>query len=159
MSGQGTAGTALAARLREKMHASREGVTSLAQRLHVSQSYLSELLRGDRPMQGLRDEVIREIAAYLEVPPVVCFLMAEKLRHADFVAPPTSWTVELNKAMEVLAASPQGLEAVVTAEDLKGLPEPAKRLLVALYEYATGSPVLRVTRWSWTGSGQPAAVS
>lgn len=156
MEGQRTAGAALAVRLRERMHANREGVTALAQRLRVSQSYLSELLGGDQPLQGVRNEVIREMAAYLELPPVVCFLLAEKLRHDDFVTPAPSLSDALNGAMDVLAASEAALEAAVTPSDLKALPEPVKLLLVLLYEAGATSRLLRVKRWQWASAAAPA---
>lgn len=147
-----TAGAALAARLRERMYVNGEGVTALARRLRVSQSYLSELLAGDRSLQGVGDDVVREMAAYLQLPPVVCFLLAEKLRHADFVAPPASLQTALNQAMEGVASSRQGLEAAVTPETLKALPEKVKVLLVLLYESATAGQLLQVKRWQWVST-------
>lgn len=147
-----TAGAALAARVRERMYVKGDSVTALAKRLRVSQSYLSELLAGDRSLQDVGDEVIREMAAYLQLPPVVCFLLAEKLRHADFVAPPTSLQTALNQAMEGVASSRQGLEAAVTPETLKVLPEKVKVLLVLLYESATAGQLLQVKRWQWVST-------
>ena len=137
------------------MYVNGEGVTALAKRLRISQSYMSELLAGDRPLQSLSDEVIREMGAYLELPPVVCFLLTGKLKHADFVAPPTSYATALNEAMDVVATSKEAIEAAVIAEDLKALPEAIKLLLVLLFESRPANGLLCAQRWQWAGTIEP----
>tara|TARA_R110001583_G_scaffold195553_2_gene376056 strand:+ start:848 stop:1351 length:504 start_codon:yes stop_codon:yes gene_type:complete len=150
-----TTGTALAARLRERMLVNGEGVTALSKRLGISQSYMSELLSGDRPLHSLSDNVIREIGAYLGLPPVVCFLLTGKLKHADFMAPPTSYATALNEAMDAVATSKEAIEAAVIAKDLKALPEPIKLLLVLLFESRQANDLLCARRWQWAGTIEP----
>lgn len=64
----------------------RQGATisKLAVELGISQSYLSELLAGDKSFSKLDDELVRAMALYINIPAVVAFILSGKLRHQDF---------------------------------------------------------------------------
>ena len=70
----------------------------MARAVGVSRSYLSQLLAGDKELSSLNDDALRAIAGYLKLPPVVCFVLAGKLRHADFLEPGMEYETSLRAA-------------------------------------------------------------
>lgn len=75
----------LAILLEQKMSGAHCKATELAKKLGISQSYFSELLSGDKEFSRLNTNALRNIAAHLEIPCVVCFLLAGKLVSSDFI--------------------------------------------------------------------------
>ncbi len=144
----------LAALLRQRMESDNVSVSNLARQLGVAQSYLSELLCGDKSFQRLDEERLRTVANYLRVPAVIAFLLAGRLRHADFVEPEIDVDGQLSLAMAAIAKSPLGLEAAVSLQMLLALPSEVKVILALMYQSAGGEYFLTEKRWSWT---QPAS--
>ena len=81
-------GHPLVALLAQSLNQQGQSVSKLAAEVGISQSYMSELLVGDKQFSKINDDVVRSIAAYLKIPAVVALLMAGKLRHQDFVDRP-----------------------------------------------------------------------
>lgn len=73
-------GFPLIMRVKQRMALEATTVSELAERLHVSQSYVSQLLNGDRSVTAANDDVIRRIAGFLYLPPIVCFVLSVR-RH------------------------------------------------------------------------------
>ena len=137
----------LAGMLVAHMSTRQVGVSKLAGMLGISSSYLSQLLSGDKLFASARDDVLRSAAAVLELPPVVAFLLAGRLRHSDFVEPDVSLERELAVAMLELARSPRALEVAVSQDELRQLPRNIQHLLALLHGDATGRPgIMRISR-------------
>lgn len=111
-------------------------VTVLGERLGVSQGYMSQLLREDRPVAAASEVFIRECAKYLGMPAVTCFLLAGKLIGADFYKPLIPFEQLLNLALMSVADSHLAKDAAVSYEQLLELPGPVRHLLVLLHEVA-----------------------
>jgi hypothetical protein len=132
-----------------------EGIrpANMARALGISRSYLSQLVAGDKQLSSLNDDALRAVARYLRLPPVVCFVLAGKLRHADFLDPGTEYEASLRGALERIAESPFGLEAIVNKGMLWELPEPVKMLLALLYQAASGVELFPPKkRWPWVAT-------
>lgn len=140
----------LAALLYQRMKSEDVSVSNLAEQVGVAQSYLSELLRGDKLFLRLDEERLRAIASYLRVPTVIAYLLAGKLRYADFVEPSIDVDAQLTLAMASIARSPFGLETAVSHQMLAGLPLEVKLLLTLMYQSAGGERYLSEKRWNWT---------
>nr|MBL8412054.1 helix-turn-helix transcriptional regulator [Dechloromonas sp.] len=144
----------LAALLQQRMEYENVSVTNLARRLGVAQSYLSELLRGDKSFQRLDEERLRAVANYLHVPAVIALLLVGRLRHTDFVEPAIDVDTQLSLAMAAIAQSPVGLETAVSQQMLDLLPREVKLLLALIYQSAGGERFLKEKRWDWTLPGR-----
>lgn len=154
MNRESNSGKALAALLSAQMNTSGLTVGHLAKRLGISPGYMSQLLAGDKSFAAVSEEVLRSAAAVLNVPPVICFLLAGRLRHDDFVETEVSLVSELRKAMREVAASPFGMEVAVTDRQLVALPHAVQHLVALLYAEATDhSFVYLEKRWPWTIQG------
>ncbi|OYD52442.1 hypothetical protein CGK74_17935 [Thauera propionica] len=136
---------------------SSEGVsvTELAERLRVSQPYLSQLLGGDKSFTQASDDLIRRVAGFLYLPPVVCFVLAERLMPADFET--CSYDDEflsLERRAAFIAESTFALEAGVTKELLMAADARMLSLVLGMYEamVGPGELVSRRERWSWLAS-------
>lgn len=128
--------------LAAKMRLAGMSEKSLATYLGISQSYLSQLLNGRKDTAGLSEIVLRRCAGFLEMPAVVCFLLAGRLLQEDFFDSSDSLTSRVSKALKVVATSRYAQETSVTSELLGGLPEQIQLLIVLLYETATGSVLI-----------------
>lgn len=152
-----TGGRPLAAMLSTKMRVDGTKAAEMAGIIGISASYLSQLLTGDKAFSGVDNAVLRAVARYLELPAVVCFVLAGKLQHEDFLEYEVVFEAELHRALTVVAASPYGLEAAVDSVMLAGVPEPVKLLLVLMYQAASGAEVVTgKRRWPWTAPRQSA---
>lgn len=146
-------GHPLVALLARSLTQEGQSVTKLAAEVGISQSYLSELLVGDKQFSKLDDEIVRAIAAHLNIPAVVALLMAGKLRHQDFVDRPLELDEMLDEAVQRIGVSSYALESAVTAPMLTQLPSDVKLLLVLIFQAATGSVLIPQRRWPWTQAG------
>lgn len=154
-----TEGRALASQLESRMNEGGSTVTAIAKQLGISQSYLSQLLAGDKAFTGMDNQVLRVIANFLGIPPVICFLLAGKLQNTDFIDPGVELNDQVKRALGVIAESPYALEAAVNAKELTELPESVKLFLVLLYQAATGSELISPKkRWPWIAD-MPESVS
>jgi len=94
--------------------------------------------------------LVRSIAEFVNLPVVVCLVLAGKLQHADFIEPTVTYAEELNTGMRAVMASKYGIECAVVPAMLALLPEQIKLLLVMLFQDATGiSIVTPKKRWPW----------
>lgn len=123
-------GQALARRLYEKIR--RDGVSQsrLAAELGLSPGQISKLLSGKGSFAHVSEEVLRAVASYLEIPVVQCFVLAGRLRHADFFQPVGS---PLAAAMEAVVTSDLLVGLAIAAEDLQALPEEVQLLILRLH--------------------------
>lgn len=144
-------GRQLRLRLLERIHAQGASITAVANQLGISQSYLSQLLKGDKLFSTMDEAHLRAVSNYLELPAVIGFLLAGKLKQSDFEEPTVPLAAALKSALEVVAYSPPALEVCVDPTALHALPEPVKLLLVLCYQKAMGVELLtRTRRWTWT---------
>lgn len=135
-------------------------IVDMARVLGLSRSYLSQLLASEKEFSGVGNDVLRAVARYLELPPVVCFVLAGKLEHADFLEPKVEYEAQLRAALEVIAESTFALEAAVDKSMLWSLQEPVKLLLVLLYQAVSGADVVaQKKRWPWTASKESSIFS
>ena len=146
-------GHPLVALLARSLTQEGQSVTRLAAEVGISQSYLSELLVGDKQFSKLDDEIVRAIAAHLKIPAVVALLMAGKLRHQDFVDRPMELDEMLEEAVQRIGISSYALESAVTPPMLTQLPSDVKLLLVLIFQAATGNVLIPQRRWPWTQAG------
>lgn len=130
----------------------RQGATisKLAVELGISQSYLSELLAGDKSFSKLDDELVRAMALYINIPAVVAFILSGKLRHQDFFDGLLGLEDRLQGAMYRVGESSYALEAAVTIPTLMKLPTEVKLLLVLVFQEATGDNLIPLRRWPLT---------
>lgn len=128
--------------LAAKMRLSGMSEQSLANYLGISQSYLSQLLNGKKNASVVSETLLRRSAGFLEMPAVICFLLAGRLRSEDFFDSSDNLPSRLAKALKAVAASRYAQETSVTSEQLGELPERVQLLIVLLYETATGSVLI-----------------
>jgi transcriptional regulator with XRE-family HTH domain len=129
-------GRALIERLRTRMRQDELSQNQLAKRLGVGASYLSQLTNGAKPMSGVSELFLRTCAEYLEIPPVLVYLLAGRLQAKDFFVSPKTFEQHLNNALELICCSSIAAETAVDAGLLTELPAAAKLLIVVLFERA-----------------------
>jgi transcriptional regulator with XRE-family HTH domain len=108
----------------------------LAKRLGVGASYLSQLTRRAKPLSGVSELFLRSCAEYLEIPLVLVYLLAGRLKANDFFVSPAAFDVQLTAALELIGGSSIAAETAVDARLLTELPAAAQLLIVLLYERA-----------------------
>lgn len=141
----------LSNRLTDKLHRDGDTVKAVAEHLGISQSYLTQLLQGGRDFATADIEVLRKIAGYLNLPPIFCLLLADKICDADFYESPMELNVQIDSVLSMVAESPSGLEAAVDVSELRTLPTKTKLLLALMYQSALGIELLSSKkRWSWS---------
>lgn len=141
----------LANRLADKLRRDGDTVKAVAQHLGISQSYLTQLLSGDRDFATADIEVLRKAGEYLNLPPIICFLLAGKICNADFYESRMELSTQIDRVLPMVAESPSGLETAVDASELRTLPTKTKLLLVLLYQSTLGTELVSSKkRWSWT---------
>lgn len=149
-------GSGLTTRIKERMSSEKVSVTELAERLGVSQPYLSQLLGGDKSFTQTSDDLIRRVAGFLYLPPVVCFVLAERLMPADFeTCSYDDESLSLERRAAFIAESTFALEAGVTKQLLMEADPRMLSLVLGMYEVMVGPGELvsRKERWSWLASG------
>lgn len=147
-------GRALVVKMKERMAIEGASVSDLAVRLGVSQSYLSQLLSGDKALASVSDALIRRISRYVYLPPVVCFVLSGKLEVDDFAD--CKYDEELRKLERraaLIADSTFALEAGVTREALLEADPRVLSMLIGMYQamLGAGEMIARKERWSWLG--------
>ncbi len=149
-------GTPLAVLVATKMRCDGVSVGTLAERLGISQSYLSQLLSGEKSWASVNDELIRRSADYVDQAAVVGFLLSGKLRRADFFESPNDLSLSLERALRTIARSQFAADATVALRDLETIPVPVQLLIVLLYESAIGDELIpgRVTSGQIESAGQ-----
>ncbi|MBP4050895.1 helix-turn-helix transcriptional regulator [Chromobacterium violaceum] len=147
-------GKRLRVALKHALRKKGESISGLAAQQGISQSYLSQLLNGDKPIDGIDDDLLRKFAAYLEVPGVAVFILAERLTAADFLVLSPSLGERLSQAMIPIGQSSAAIESGVEEGTLAALPERMKLLLVLLHQQAYGVELLNPSRAWWFGGGR-----
>lgn len=134
--------------LQAKLHSDSITLAQLGELLGLSQSYISQLLSGDKPVSALQRDVIRRIAGFLDMPTVLCELLGGRLEASDFFSVRDKYAHALEYALQTVAASNSAMESAVRLDDLLALPDSVKLLLVLLYELAEHVVLLpgRLTR-------------
>src|SRR5690606_15837202 len=97
---------ALRAAMQQRLHS----LSYVADQVGISQSYLSELMRGDKPIEQVSDKHLRAFAAYLGVPPIAGFVLAGRLDASDFLEVMPSLEERLEKTLKLVCASPSAAE-------------------------------------------------
>jgi transcriptional regulator with XRE-family HTH domain len=126
------------------MQAENMAISSTGKMLGISQSYLSELLAGDKQFKSANDDLIRSIAKFLNIPNVLGFVLAGKLRHEDFFDFSCDYDKIISGALLAITDSSSGIEFAVDFKTLGNLPASVKLLLITLYEQANGIDLTRV---------------
>lgn len=142
-------GKRLRVALKHALRNKNDSISGLAAKLGTSQGYLSQLLNGDKPIDGVGDDLLRKFAAYLEVPGVAGFILAERLTASDFLAPSSALPDRLNLAISTISQSMAAMESGVEMEVLVALPEKLKLLLVLLYQQAYDIELLNPPTPGW----------
>ena len=135
--------------LRTAMHERSHGTSYVAKQVGISQSYLSELMRGDKPMEQVSDKHLRAFAAYLGVPPVAGFVLAGRLDASDFLEVIPSLEERLEKTLRLVCESPSAAEAQIRESDLATLPVPVKMLIALLYQRTQQADLLHPSQTWW----------
>lgn len=119
-----------------------EGITlsMLAAELGISQSYLTELLLGDKPFSGLRRESVRALAAWLELPAVRLFRLSGLLVPEDYFVEGREQDGDVEQALRRVAASSYAMDAGVDDTMLIGLPAQVRQLLVLVFNDVENRP-------------------
>lgn len=129
-------GRPLATLLFARMRQDELSIAQLACRLGVGRSYLSQLLRGVKSMAALDEQILRACAGYLNVPLVLVYVLAGRLRFDDFLDKAVDAEAQLTKALVQIGESPVAASTGVAVPMLCELPVQVQRLLVVLYERA-----------------------
>lgn len=134
--------------LQAKLRSDSTTFAQLGALLGLSQSYISQLLSGDKPVAALPRDVIRRIASFLGMPTVLCELLGGRMEASDFFSMRDEFADALEHALQAVAASSAALQAAVRQDDLLALPDAVKLLVVLLYEQAEHVVLLpgRLTR-------------
>ena len=132
------AGQPLVELLQARMRRDNSSLTKLAKRLNVSQSYMSQICRGNKPVGAASDQFLRSCAVYIGIPAALVWLLAGKFRADDFFVAPTTFDRHLENALEGIARSSIAAETAIDVSTLATLPYAAKILIVLLYERAEG---------------------
>nr|WP_313036634.1 helix-turn-helix transcriptional regulator [Achromobacter ruhlandii] len=135
--------------LRAAMHQRSHSISYVANCVGISQNYLSELMRGDKPLENVSDKHLRAFATYLGVPPVAGFVLAGRLDASDFLEEVPPLEERLATALSTVCASPSAAEAQIQESDLATLPVPVKMLIVLLYQQAQQAEVFRPSQAWW----------
>ena len=137
-------GRPLAAILRSRMRDGGLSIAELASCLMVGQSYLSQLLNGKKPLSAVGDDFLRRSADFLGMQVVLVYLLAGRLKAADFFQSPAALGSDIAKALTEICRSNI---AVDTAVDV----------LVLLYERSEGVVLLpaRLSHNEVAAFGQP----
>ena len=114
-------------------------ITEIADEIEVSYGYMAQLRNGLRSVPHVSDEVLQNIATFLQVPRFTVLLAAEKIKLSDFYEPNTlEHSIEV--ALVDMALDPQwaGIIPVSIADADPKL----KLLTIRLYEKATGKKLM-----------------
>lgn len=155
MKGEVESGLPLVAKVKERMSLEATSVGDLADRLQISQSYLSQLLLGDKAIASANNDLIRRIAGYLYLPPVVCFVLAGKLESEDFATCNYDEQLRsLERRVALIADSTFALEAGVSKEMLIRADPRVLTMIVSIYQalLGPGEMISRGERWAWLGA-------
>lgn len=149
-------GRPLATLLTAKMRRDGYSVSALAARLGISQSYMSQLLAGEKPFTSANDAFIRNCADYIDQPVVIGFLLCGKLKMRDFFETPKEFPERLDDALKIVSKSAFAAEAAVDLDQLRALSTSVQMLIVLTFENATGDELIagRATRGTLGAAGQ-----
>lgn len=117
-------------------------VSALADKLGISQGYLSQLLREDKLIAATGEDFIRQCANYLRLPAISCFLLAGRLIGADFYKPTMSFKQMLEDALLEVSKSVVAQDAAVSHEQLLSLPIAVQHFVVLQHEKGEGVQLL-----------------
>ena len=130
--------------------------SSLAARLGISQSYMSQLLAEKRSFASANDAFIRNCADFIDQPAVIGFLLCGKLKMRDFFEAPKEFPERLDDALKIISKTAIAAETAVDLEQLRALSSSVQMLIVLAIENATGEELIpgRTTRAALESAGQ-----
>ncbi|CAM5496907.1 hypothetical protein AFAE65S_03695 [Alcaligenes phenolicus] len=135
--------------LRATMRQRAESVSGVAKQVGISQSYLSQLINGDKPMEHVSDQHLRRLAAYLGMPPIAGFVLAGRLSVSDFLESVPPVEQRLDQALKAVLASSTAAEAQVSEADVGALPVSVKMWIVLLHQRAERIDLFRPSAAWW----------
>jgi len=136
MRGKKSAGP-LARRIKQRMFFRGDKAKDVAGIIEVSAAYFGQLLSGDRSFASADEQLLRRVAAYLQLKPIVCFMLAGKIEAADFFLDRAEIRRLTERAMDFIAESSYALEAGVERQMLHDVRAEIQQLLLLLYQSAT----------------------
>lgn len=133
------------------------GVLVIAVSLGCLLGYLSQLLKGKKPLSAVGDDFLRRSADFLDMQVVLVYLLAGRLKAADFFQSPAALGSDIAKALTEICRSNIAAETAVDMATLSELPERVKLMLVLLYERSEGVVLLpaRLSHNEVAAFGQP----
>ena len=114
-------------------------ISEIAAEIGVSYGYMAQLRNGLRSVPHVSDEVLQNIATFLQVPRFTLLLAAEKIKLSDFYEP-TTLEHSIEVALVDMSRDPQW--AGIVPVSLVDADPKIKLLTIRLYEKATGKKLI-----------------
>ncbi len=114
-------------------------ISEIAAEIGVSYGYMAQLRNGLRSVPHVSDEVLQNIATFLQVPRFTLLLAAEKIKLSDFYEP-TTLEHSIEVALVDMSRDPQW--AGIVPVSLVDADPKIKLLTIRLYEKATGKKLM-----------------
>lgn len=147
-------GNRLRVALKRALRKNEDTVSSLADKIGVSQGYLSQLLNGDKPIDSVSNRVFENFASYLCISKVMVFMLADLLSAEDFYEKHELFSDKLRRAIEAIKLSDDAIVAGVDGETLENVDENVKLLLVLLHQRAFRTQLLDLASLAKFRAGQ-----
>ncbi|OYD52740.1 hypothetical protein CGK74_16300 [Thauera propionica] len=110
--------------------------------LGVSPAYLGQLLAGDRSFASANEQLLRRVARYLQLKPILCFMLAGKIEAADFSSDQAEIRRLTERALDFIAESSYALETGVERQMLYDARTEIQQLVLLLYQSATDTRLM-----------------
>lgn len=135
-------GSLLTALLLNKAAQKDEDLKQVANALGISYGYFIQIKNGERKFNGLSDEVLDRMAAYLELPLLTVYCAADKIPANVLIGADkaTFWT-DIMSGFEVFKTDPE--YSHLFTKELEQLSVVSKLPLVLAYEKASGKTLIR----------------
>lgn len=135
-------GSVLTSLLMTKAANKNQDLKHLAAALGISYGYLIQVKNGERKYNGLSNDVLDRMAAYLELPLLVVYCAADKIPPYVLIGSDySSFWADVSSGYEAFKGDPD--YAHFFTEELKGISNSSKVPLVLAYERATGKTLIR----------------
>jgi len=135
----------LARRIKQRMFFRGDRAKYVAGVLGVSSAYLGQLLAGDRSFASANEQLLRRVAGYLQLKPIMCFMLAGKIEAADFSSDQAEIRRLTERALDFIAESSYALEAGVERQMLYDVRAEIQQLVLLLYQSATDTRLMPAT--------------
>ena len=138
-------GIALSNEIRRKMKASGISVADLAPKLGCSYSYLTTLLSGARPWDGVKRDVRKQVAEFLDIPVISMLMLAEMVEPSDFFVV-DSVEDTLDRAFDSIKSNKTWGCYCTSRDEWNALSVNIRILMALLFEKATESEIIEKVR-------------